>query len=168
MPETGFKLSVGVPWNAYLLETESLFTPGSRPGRTVGEPVGGIFYMDCSDWSSGIRYHIFDTRPDTEFNRPISVYRFQRRALTLCPQLCMGIQPDARFPVRSADALSATLYGHFIQAIYRNRPIATTPDTVKIMIRLDRPPEVTNTNQTGVDTTWTLNISGPVGRTNCR
>ena len=26
-------------------------------------------------------------------NRPISVYRFPRRALTLCPQLCMGISP---------------------------------------------------------------------------
>ena len=24
--------------------------------------------MDSSDWSNGIRYHIFDTRPDTEFN----------------------------------------------------------------------------------------------------
>ena len=34
------------------------------------------------------------------------------------------------------------------------------------MIRLDRPPE--NTNQSGVDDTWTLNISGPVGRKDCR
>jgi hypothetical protein len=24
--------------------------------------------MDSSDWSNGIRQHIFDTRPDTEFN----------------------------------------------------------------------------------------------------
>jgi hypothetical protein len=23
--------------------------------------------MNSSDWSNGIRYHIFDTRPDTEF-----------------------------------------------------------------------------------------------------
>jgi len=23
--------------------------------------------MDSSDWSNGIRYHIIDTRPDTEF-----------------------------------------------------------------------------------------------------
>ena len=37
-------------------------------------------------------------------NRPISVYHFLRGALTLCPQLCMGIQPGARFPARSADA----------------------------------------------------------------
>ena len=56
-------------------------------------------------------------------NKPISVYRFLRRALTLCPQLCMGIQSGARFPARSADALSATLYGPFTQEIYRNRPI---------------------------------------------
>jgi hypothetical protein len=56
-------------------------------------------------------------------NRPVSVYRFPRRALTLCPQLCMGIQPGARFPARSADALHTTLYGHFTQAMYRNRPI---------------------------------------------
>ena len=50
-------------------------------------------------------------------DRPISVYRFPRRALTLCPELCMGIQGDARFPARSADALPATLYGHFTHAI---------------------------------------------------
>ena len=56
-------------------------------------------------------------------NRPISVHRFPRRALTLCLQLCMGIQPDARFPAWSAEALPATLYGHFTQAIYRNQPI---------------------------------------------
>jgi len=57
-------------------------------------------------------------------NRPVSVYCFPRRALALCPQLCMGTQPDARFPARSADALPATLYRHFTPAIYRNRPIA--------------------------------------------
>jgi len=55
------------------------------------------------------------------------VDRFLRRALTLCPQLCMGIQRDARFPARSADALPATLYGQFTQAIYRNRPIRPPP-----------------------------------------
>jgi len=55
---------------------------------------------------------------------PISVYRFPRSALTLYPQLCMGIQPGARVPARSADALSAALYEHFTQAIYRHRPIA--------------------------------------------
>jgi len=33
-----------------------------------------------------------------EFNRPISVYRFPRRAPRLCMQLCMGIQPAAGFP----------------------------------------------------------------------
>jgi hypothetical protein len=63
-------------------------------------------------------------RLGTHENRPISLYRLPRRALTLCPQLCMGSQPGARFPARSADALPATEYGHFTQAIYRNRPIA--------------------------------------------
>jgi hypothetical protein len=59
-----------------------------------------------------------------DFNRASSVCRFPCRALTLCPQLCMGIQPGARFPAWSAHALPATLYGHFTQAINRNRPIA--------------------------------------------
>ena len=49
-------------------------------------------------------------------NRPISVYRSPRRALTLCPLLCMGIQLDARFPSRRADALPANLCWHFVQA----------------------------------------------------
>ena len=61
------KLSVGVTGHAYLLEIEGLFTQGSRPGRTFGESVGGILEMDSSDWSNGIRYHVFDTKPDTEF-----------------------------------------------------------------------------------------------------
>ena len=55
-----------------------IFTQESQPGRTFGESVGGIFEMDRSDWywsnanANGIRirYHIFDTRPDTEFNGP--------------------------------------------------------------------------------------------------
>jgi len=61
------KLSVGVTCHPYLLETEGLFTQGWRPGRTFGESVGAISEMDSSDWSSGIRYHTFVTRPDTEF-----------------------------------------------------------------------------------------------------
>jgi hypothetical protein len=62
-----FTLSVGVTSDAVLLEIEGLFTQGSRPGRTVGVSVAGILKMDNSDWSNGIRYHIFVTRPDTEF-----------------------------------------------------------------------------------------------------
>ena len=57
------------------------------------------------------------------------MYCLPRRALTLCLQLCMGIQPDARFPARSAVALPATLYGHFTQAIYRNRAIEASTGT---------------------------------------
>ena len=61
------KLSVSMISRAYLLETECLFTQGSRPVQIFGESVGGILEMDSYDWSRGIRYHIFYTRPDTEF-----------------------------------------------------------------------------------------------------
>ena len=39
-----------------------------RPGRTVGESVGGVSEVDSSDGSNGFRfrYHAFDTRSDTE------------------------------------------------------------------------------------------------------
>jgi hypothetical protein len=67
--------------------------------------------------------HMVDQAKPIHQNRPMSVYRFPRRALTLCPQLCMGIQPGVRFPARSADALSVTLYGHFTQTMYRKQPI---------------------------------------------
>jgi len=55
--------------HAEILEIEGLFTQGSRPGRTVSEreSVIGILEMHSSDWSNGIRYHVIDTRPDTEF-----------------------------------------------------------------------------------------------------
>ena len=55
--------------HAEILEIEGLVTQGSRPGRTVGESVGGILETDSSDWSNGIRYHIFVTRSDTEFKK---------------------------------------------------------------------------------------------------
>ena len=61
------KLSVGGTCPSYLLEIGGLLTQGRRRRRTVGEPVGGILKMDSSDWSNRIRYHIFDTRLDTEF-----------------------------------------------------------------------------------------------------
>ena len=64
-----------------------------------------------------------------ENNRPISVYRFPRRALTLCTQLCMGIQPGARFPARSADPLPATLYGHFTRRYIEIGLLRTTTRT---------------------------------------
>jgi len=49
----------------------------------------------------------------SESNKLISVCRCPRGELTLCPQLCMGMQPGARFPARSADTMPASLYGHF-------------------------------------------------------
>ena len=61
------KLSVGETGLPCFLEIEGLFTQGQRPGRTFNESVGGTFEMDSSDWLNGIRYHIFGTRPDTEF-----------------------------------------------------------------------------------------------------
>jgi hypothetical protein len=61
------KLSVGGTCPSYLHEIGGLLTEGSRSGRTFGESVGGILEMDSSDWSNGIRHHVFDIRPDTEF-----------------------------------------------------------------------------------------------------
>ena len=61
------KISVGVTSHPDLLEIDGLFTQGWQTGRTSGESVGGMFEMDSSNWSKGIRYHIFDTRSDTEF-----------------------------------------------------------------------------------------------------
>ena len=61
------ELSVGVLGNAFPLEFHGLFTQVSRPGRTVGESVGGTFSINCFDWSNKIRYDVFDTRSDTEF-----------------------------------------------------------------------------------------------------
>jgi len=46
---------------------EGLFDLGSRTGRTFGESVGGNFALVSSDWSNGVRYHNFDSRPDIEF-----------------------------------------------------------------------------------------------------
>jgi len=66
------KFSVGVTCHAEILEIEGLFTQGSRPGQTVGESVDGILAMDSSDWSNGIRYHIFDTRPDSDFKTKVN------------------------------------------------------------------------------------------------
>jgi len=88
-------------------------------------------------------YMVLNTIPNRVSNRPISVYRFPCRALTHGPQLCMGIQPDTRFPARSADAFPTTLYGHFTQAIYRNRPIETgltqESERLEAMTPRDRP-----------------------------
>jgi hypothetical protein len=38
-----------------------------------------------------------------QYNRPISVNRFPRRARTLCPQLCMGIPPGTWRPLSRAE-----------------------------------------------------------------
>jgi len=63
--------------HAYLLEIEGLITRGSRPGRASGESVGGIFEMDSSDWTNGLRYHTFDTS-DTIPSIPDPTLRLRR------------------------------------------------------------------------------------------
>jgi len=60
------KVSVGVTRDAYLLQLEGLFPQGSRPGRTFGKSVGGMFEMYNSDWSNGIRYQNCDTTSEIE------------------------------------------------------------------------------------------------------
>ena len=62
---SALKLSVSVTGHAYLLEIEGLFTQGSQAGRTSGESVGGIFEMESTDWSNGIRYHLLAPSPST-------------------------------------------------------------------------------------------------------
>jgi len=62
-----FTISVNLTSQIYLLGTGGLFTEGWRPVRAVSGSVGGTFEMDASDWSKGIQYQIFDTRPDAEF-----------------------------------------------------------------------------------------------------
>jgi len=64
------KLSVGGTSPSDILEIEGLFTQGLQPGQIDNESVDGTFEMDSADWrwSNGVRYHVFDTRSDTEFN----------------------------------------------------------------------------------------------------
>jgi hypothetical protein len=100
-------------------------TPGKRGIEThdstfVASTVTRIRYVVNAHRSVGHHEQCPRARMS---NIPISVYHFPGRVLTLCPQLCMGIQPGARFPARSIDAFPATLYGHFTQAIYQIRPI---------------------------------------------
>ena len=40
--------------------------------------------MDSSNWSSGIRYYTFDTRPDTEFRRSRLIAKIQCTAFMFC------------------------------------------------------------------------------------
>jgi len=90
------RLSVGVTCHPYLLETEGLFTQGWRPGRSFGEPVGGILETDSSDWSNGIRYDTVDTRSDTEFNETVLLVVY-RHTHTYSPHPPLWPQP-ARHP----------------------------------------------------------------------
>jgi len=57
-----FKLSVVRTSSVDILENRGSINSEIAAGRR-----GRIFDLDCSDWSKGLRYHNFDTRPDTEF-----------------------------------------------------------------------------------------------------
>jgi hypothetical protein len=89
------------------------------------QPIGSETQPTGEDSKPNWSEHYTNWRGFHNTYRPISVYRFPRRALALYPQLCMGIPAGARFVAQSADALPATLYGHFTQTIYSNRPIPT-------------------------------------------
>jgi len=49
--------------------------------------------MDSSDWSNGIRYHIFDTRPDTEF---------KPARLDVLSSFCRALVTGAQYPISGA------------------------------------------------------------------
>jgi hypothetical protein len=70
--EHDLKLSVSLTGHAYLLEIQGLFTQGWRSGRSFAESVGGFLRVDSAAGSNGIRYNIFDTRPDSEFKMTVS------------------------------------------------------------------------------------------------
>jgi len=83
----------------FILLIEGLLTQGSRPGRTVGESAGEVFEMGSSDWSNGIRYQIFDNRPDTEFKLQTilfegTVRRWVRVGHLLARRVATGTQRD--------------------------------------------------------------------------
>jgi len=71
----------------------------------------------------------------------------------------MGIQPGARFPARSADALPATLYGHSTQAIYRNRPIVYLPSSQVLFTSKDV--------NAGEELTWNYFAQDSMKKTSC-
>jgi hypothetical protein len=136
-----------------ILLSNSICAATPRPGVVHLRLYQHVQHVQCGGLPVGhhrrIHHHAEDlqgrrgvlrtsTRPTS--NWPTSVYRFDRRALTLSPQLCMGIQSGACFPARSADALPATLYRHFTQVIYRNRQIEEPDPRVRMRIHPDGKP----------------------------
>ena len=66
----------------------------------TGYLVVGIFALDGSDWSNGLRYHHFDTKPDTEFNNDF--YNNQRQRSSSCDN-------DSLFSARASNRLCVTV-----------------------------------------------------------
>jgi hypothetical protein len=78
LPLVCLKLSVGVKCHPYLFEIEGQFTQGWRPGRTLGESVGGI-----SKWTVLIGRTGFNTiasLPDPTLNSMQPVYTQRPKA----------------------------------------------------------------------------------------
>jgi len=154
------------------LEIEGQFTEGLRPGRSVRESVGGIFEMDSAEWSNGVRYHVFDIRSDTEFNLCVGV-TCNADLLEIVGQFTQESQPGRSFgasvggisEMGSCDLLNGIRHHifdtrpdtEFKKLDWRVQSTGTVhcstpglncdysrPDTVKIMIRLDRPTEKTD------------------------
>jgi len=135
-PETGAAAGPGAGAGAAGVDVAA--GPTGEPLHTTVTPG----FTDCIDYVfvnarvgvvGAVRPgRCFSPRHRISLNWPISVYRFPRRALTLCPKLCMGIQSGARFPAPSADALPATMYGYFTQAMYRNRPICSPRHVISL------------------------------------
>ena len=69
--------SVGATSRPDLLETEGPFTQESRPGRNFGEAVGGIFALDCSDWSNGLPFDTVTSIPDPTPSLNLPCYAMQ-------------------------------------------------------------------------------------------
>ena len=69
------------------LKMQDLLTQESRPGQISAGRRGRISDLDSSDWSNGLRYHNFNTSPDTEFNRVTQVSS-ARAALSFINEGC--------------------------------------------------------------------------------
>jgi hypothetical protein len=93
----------------------------------VNESVGGAFQMDSADWSNGIRYHVFDTRSDSEFKMekvmivqallygpamsnescPLSVVLEPKR-----PRNCISFGTASRSTAKAGPAKRLTIFEH--------------------------------------------------------
>jgi len=86
--------------HAEALDINGLFTQESRTGQ-----IAKIGRRDFSDWLNGLRYHNFDTKPDTESKRRNEGSRCElvsRRAVSGRPYLEGALGRDAMRTLRRA------------------------------------------------------------------